>query len=89
MANSTKKIIKKKTKKVKQKNQVEDNKVEKGKKIREEQFVKLEHQKEMMKSRVQDQNIDRLKQALILAEIVGSPRCKVRHSRGSSRRYGG
>ena len=83
MANSTKKIIKKKTKKVKQKNQVEDNKV------REEQFVKLEHQKEMMKSRVQDQNIDRLKQALILAEIVGSPRCKVRHSRGSSRRYGG
>ena len=82
MANSTKKVIKKKTKKVKQNDKVEDNRVEKSKKIREEQFAKLEHNKETMKSNMQDQNTQRLREALILAEIVGRPRCKARHSRG-------
>ena len=88
MANSTKKVIKKKTKKEKHKNQVKDSKVEKSKKIREEQFVKLEHDKETLQNRLQDQNVERLREALILAEIVGSPMCKARRSRGNSRRYG-
>lgn len=81
MANSTKKVTKKKTKKAKQKNKVEDNRVEKSKKIREEQFAKLEHDKEIMESKMQDQNVERVREALILAEIVGRPRCKVRHSK--------
>lgn len=87
MANKTKKVVKKKkiVKEEGKKDKKQGQRVEQAKKAREAQFTKLEQDKQ--KSIVTNQEgISRLTEALILAEIVGLPRCKARRDRRMSRR---
>jgi len=88
MANKTKKDVKKKkvANKEEKKNNKKNQKVEQAKKAREAQFTKLEQEKSQNATSSQEE-ISRLAEALILAEIVGLPRCKERRSRRNSRRY--
>lgn len=88
MANKTKTVVKKKkvVKQERNKNNTnsKDNKsrkVEQAKKDREKQYSRLEKEKQRGNVVKAGIGIDRLTEAIVLAEIIGSPRCKARHER--------